>query len=100
MSTPVPIGVGVSFSNVQPNVVTADFTLPEGTHIITFQPVNPNNPGVVTLYDDTGTADSTILTMNMEGYETLQVGVGGGTYYFNTTLGANILAATSPSIWR
>ncbi len=97
MTAPIPAGVTASFSPVGVNVQTANFTMPEGVAVITFQPVDPNNPGVVTLYDS---AANVILTINAEGYETFQVAPGGGTYYFKGTLGARLLAATVPSIWR
>lgn len=105
MTTPVPIGVGSSFAKVRVGGQTANFTLPEGIHVIAFQPVDVNNPGVVTLYDtdeagDNLSADMVVLTMTIEGYETIQVPSGGNTYYFTASLGANILAAIQPTVWR
>ena len=99
MTSPVPTGVGVSFAKVDKNAATKTFSFGEqGIVVLTFQPVDVNNPGVVTLYDS---SDNVIVTMNTEGYETFQVPVGGASYYFKATLGANILAATIPSVgWR
>lgn len=97
-SAPIPIGITASFANVRTDsVATATFTMSEGMSIVTFQPVDWNNPGVATLYDSDG---NTIVTMNSGGYETVQVPAGGKSYYFKATLGANILAMTQPTIWR
>ncbi len=98
MTTPVPIGVTASISPVASgSIATRSFTMPEGIAVVTFQPLNVNDPGVVTLYDS---GNNVILTINAEGYETFQVPLGGGTYYFKATLGAQLLAATVPSVWR
>jgi hypothetical protein len=98
MTAPVPIGVTASFNAVGKNVATGNFSFSEaGIATITFQPVDVNNPGVATLYDST---NNVIQTISAEGYETFQLPLGGGTYYFKATLGANILAATLPSIGR
>ena len=96
-NTPVPIGVGASFKDVQNNVATANFTFDEGFVVVTFQPRDPNNTGTATLYDSDG---NTILTIDREGYQTHMVPAGGKTYYFKATLGANMLAMTRPSVWR
>lgn len=96
MSTPVPIGPGASFPNVQPNVQTASFTIgTDGLATIVFQPVDVNNPGVATLYDSSG---NTIATLSTEGYESVYVPLNGLTYYFKATLGANLLAMIQPTI--
>lgn len=97
-NSPVPTGVGVSFSPVKiASVATSTFSFGPGMAIITFQPVNPNDPGVVTLYDSSGNA---IFTMDREGYATEMVPEGGKSYYFGATKGANLLAMTQPSLWR
>lgn len=97
MVAPVPIGPGASFSKVPAgSIATATFTMGEGLAIVTFQPVNLNNPGVVTLYDS---SDNVILTMNSEGYDNVQVPTRGLSYYFKATLGANLLAMTQPTVW-
>jgi len=92
--TPVPIGPGVSFSNVQPSVNTAFFDMTPGYCVATFQPVDRNNPGTATLYDRAGNA---VLTFDREGYENYYVAVP-TTYYFSATSGANLLALTYPTI--
>lgn len=97
MTAPLPIGVTASISPVLVNVNTRTFAMPEGMAVVTFHPVDVNNPGIATLYDSAG---NVILTINAEGYETFQVPLGGMTYYFAATLGAALLAATVPSVWR
>lgn len=97
MSAPIPIGVTASFSPVGVNTRTSSFTLPQGIAVVTFQPVDVNNPGIATLYDS---IDNVILTLNAEGYETFQVPFDGLSYYFKATRGAQLLAATQPSVWR
>lgn len=96
MPEAVPIGLTASFSNVKTgSVATANFTMPAGTVIITFQAVDVQNPGVVTLYDS---GDNALITMNTDGQEIYRVPHGGATYYFKATLGANLLAMTQPNI--
>lgn len=96
MPQSIPIGITASFSNVRAgSIATANFTMPPGTVIITFQAVDVQNPGVVTLYDS---GDNAILTINTDGQEIYRVPHGGATYYFKATLGANLLAMTLPNI--
>lgn len=97
MSAPLPTGPTASFPAVRVNVATSNFTFGEGYAIVTFQPVNVNDPGIATLYDSAG---NVILTMDAEGYSPFNVPIGGGTYYFAATKGANILAMTQPTEWR
>ncbi len=98
VSTPVPIGVGASFSPVRTDsVATANFTLGEGYAVLTFQPVDPNNPGVATLYDS---SNNVVVTLDRGGYANVMVPSGGLTYYFKATKGAQLLALTQPSVWR
>lgn len=96
MVAPVPIGPGQSFSAVPANsIATANFAFDEGLAVVTFQPVDVNNPGVATLYDS---GDAVILTLDHEGYANHIVPRGGATYYFKATKGARILAMTRPTI--
>lgn len=96
MAAPIPIGPTASFSNVPAgSIATSTFTMGDGTAVVTFQPVDVNNPGVVTLYDNSD--NSAVLTLNSEGYEMAVVPPGGKTYYFKATLGAKILAMTLPT---
>lgn len=97
MAVPVPIGPGASFSNVGANKATASFSFDEGRVVVTFQPVNVNDPGVATLYDS---ADTAILTLDEAGHANHVVPRGGATYYLKATKGANVLAVTRPTIWR
>src|SRR3990167_5445916 len=92
---PIPIGITASFSNVLiDSIATSNFTMPEGTAIATFQPVDPDDPGVATLYDSD---DNEIITMETGGYDVVSVPFGGKTYYWKATKGANILAMTIPN---
>lgn len=97
MTSPVPIGPTASFADVARNVSTGNFSFGGGYAVVTFQPADLDDPGTVTLYDSD---DNTILTMKAEGYESFIVPPAGATYYFTATKGANILAATQPTIWR
>lgn len=97
-SYPIPIGTTASFARVVANLATSTFFLDEGYTIVTFQPVDVSNPGAATLYDSGNTA---IVVLNAAGYGELTVPPGGASgYYFKATLGANILAATSPNMLR
>lgn len=97
MVAPVPIGPGASFSKVPAgSIATSTFTLGEGYAIITFQPCDVNNPGLVSLYDS---GNNVVATVDGEGYETVMVPIGGMTYYFKATLGANLIAMTQPTVW-
>ena len=112
MSEPIPTGVGASFAKVPPGGTTGSFTL--GTTdtyannaingnsvIITFQPVDPANPGTVTLNDTSSYSSSqVVLTITAGGYTLWAIPNGGATYTFTATNGANILAMTFPSAWR
>lgn len=91
---PIPVGIGWSVSNVQPNVQTPTQGLDAGFAIATFQPVDVNNPGTATLYNSAGTV---ILTLTQGGYGEFMVPVGGASYYFIATNGAAVLAATRPN---
>lgn len=98
MVAPVPIGPTASFSAVPAgSISTATFSFGEGYAIVTFQPRDVNDPGTVTLYDS---SDTVITTIADEGYAPFVVPAGGATYYFKATKGANILAATQPTVWR
>lgn len=98
---PIPIGVTTSFANVAVGVNTSTFSiLPDGPDkgsagffVVTFQPVDQNNPGTVTLVDGNG---NTQLTMTSGGYAFLYAVASSG-WYFTNTLGANILAITNPT---
>jgi hypothetical protein len=94
-ATPPPIGPGVSFSNVPLNTNTTFFEMGKGYAVMTFQPVDVNNPGVATLYAKGGTV---LLTMDREGYANWYVPIDNSTYYFAATLGAKFLALTQPTI--
>lgn len=91
---PIPVGVGWSLSNVQPNAQTPTQGLSAGYAVATFQPYDVNNPGVVTLYNSAGTV---ILTLTSGGYGNFVVPPGGASYYFIATNGAAVLAATNPN---
>jgi hypothetical protein len=97
MATTIPIGVTASFQNVPAGAATAVFGMDAGQAVVTFQALDRNNPGVVTLYDS---GNNVKLTMNAEGYSTFYVPTGGARYYFSTTAGAKALAMTHPSVWR
>src|SRR5574340_702651 len=94
---PIPEGVTASFSQVRPGN-TATFGLDAGLAIVTFQPADINNPGTLTLYDNT--TGNTMGTLTAAGYMPFQVPPGGGTYYFNATLPVQLVAATTPNSLR
>jgi hypothetical protein len=105
-TTPVPIGVDTTFANLAAGQATRNFTPTLATAdqggpasqvcVVGFQALDPNNPGVLTLYDSGG---NVIVALNTEGYETFQP-IAGMSYYFNSTLGAAQVSCISPSIWR
>lgn len=94
---PVPIGVTNSFSNLAANVSSATFGLDAGfEYLVTFQPVDTNNPGSLVLYDS---GNNALLTMtNPFVYGTYAMGAAASGYYFKASLGAQLAAITSPSI--
>ena len=95
MSWPIPVGITASFPNVRTDsVATSNFTMDGGFKVVTFQPVNPGNPGIAYLYDSSNTLR---LTMTEGGNYMFQVSDAGETFYFKATLGANILAMTTPN---
>ena len=92
MSWPIPEGLTASSSAPFDSVATANATFSDGGNaVLTFQPVDPNNPGVATLYDS---GNNALVTMNQGGYAAFYIPTGGGTYYWKATLGANIVAIT------
>lgn len=92
---PVPIGVGTSFSDLAPNVATRTFEIRLGNgYIVTFNPVDVNDPGVLTLYDSANTA---ILTMAQGGSYGLSTPTGTG-FYFKGTKGARNASVVDPTI--
>ena len=93
-SWPVPVGAGYSFRNVAPAVNTKKFDLPAGDYILTFQPIDVNNPGTLILYDNSNVAQVTMLAA---GYATFKPITGGLTgYYFTASAGANMAAIIAP----
>lgn len=98
MPWPIPEGITASSRALFDSVATANATFSDGGRaVLTFQPVDPDNPGVATLYDSSGTVQ---MTMNHGGYANIVIPQGGATYYWTATLGANIVAITLPSNWR
>ena len=97
---PTPDGISNVFSNVDSNgQATANFSFSDsGVVVLTFDPADSDNPGVATLYDS---SNNVLVTMKQRGYETYQLPLGGGTYYWKATRGAKKLAMTLPSsVWR
>ncbi len=93
-SAPIPNGVTASFAALKPNVNSATFAMGEGVVVITFQPADVNDPGVLSLYTSGGTL---LITMMAIGHATYQVPSGGASYYFSGTKGAAIAAMTLPN---
>jgi hypothetical protein len=95
---PMPEGPSASFANPAPGVNTKTFALPDQAQVIvTFNPIDVNNPGTLILYDSGANA---IVTMQAAGYAAFIVPAGGASYYFNASLGANQIAATIPANLR
>jgi hypothetical protein len=92
-SFPPPTGPGFSYSPVAAGN-TPTQALPGGYYaVVTFQPLDFNNPGVCTLYDVNG---NVVVTLTAAGYAEFLTPPNGQSYYFNTTAGAQLLAATMP----
>lgn len=102
MPFPLPTGNTASFSNPPAGVNTATFTLQAGSMVIvTFQPLDLNNPGTLTMTEDDGS--TVVLTMTEGGYARYDVPSTpdfGESYYFNATNGAQLVAATVPNSLR
>ncbi len=93
----IPNGITTSFSNVQPNVSTPTFTFPGGVVVITFNPLNVDSPGVLTLYDSAG---NVLLTMTQQGSYPWQVPAPTAAYYFTSTAAIGTVAMTLPNDLR
>lgn len=98
---PLPIGPTASFSPVAANTNTATFYMPPGMMIVTFNPADVNNPGVLTLYTSAGTS---MMTMKEAGHFPFivpgedKVQTAGANYYFSCTQPMNLVGATVPTI--
>jgi hypothetical protein len=99
---PIPEGQTSSFSFPAAGVNTATFTLPGGAQaVVTFQPLDYNNPGTLTLSDSAGNTILTMLAGGYAGWTVPNIATGAGTgYYFNATAGAQLVAATVPNSLR
>jgi hypothetical protein len=93
-SFPMPVGIGFSVSPLAAGMNSQVNALPPGYAVMVFQPIDPNNPGVATLYDSN---NNVILTMNAGGYSEFSVPAAGASYYFSSTAGATLLAAVIPN---
>jgi hypothetical protein len=93
----IPIGITASFSTVRPNNATAKFDMPAGPVVITFNPSDWANPGVLSLYD---TSDVVLMTMTQGGNYAWSVPAPQATYYFKSTAAISTVAMTQPTVWR
>jgi len=96
-SFPLPIGVTASFSPVAAGISTGTSALDAGGAVMTYQPLDVNDAGTVTLYDS---AANVIGTLTAGGYLAFMVPAGGKSYYMNATKGAQLLAITLPNSLR
>jgi hypothetical protein len=94
MSASIPEGETTSFSKVQAGVPTGTFTFPGGFVVITFNPVDENQPGTLTLYDS---GNNSLLVMPQGGRYPFQVPSGGASYYFSSTAAIATVAMTLPN---
>lgn len=88
---PAPIGVTLSFSNLQAGNTTAPFTLEAGAYTVALEAVDPNNPGIVTVDDANSTA---VVIMLSPGYAFMFVGPAGATFTVNVTAAVNRVSFT------
>lgn len=92
---PIPIGEGNSVADLIPTVASRTFTLERGNdYVVTFNPVNIDDPGVLYLYDS---ANTVLLTMNQGGSYGLST-PGGTGFYFKGTKGARNASVINPTI--
>ena len=93
---PQPIGPGTSISDVPVAPATSrTFTMPSGNGlIVTFNPRDPSDPGVVTLYNG---SDVAVLVMEQGGSYGFS-SAGGDSFYFKATKGARNVSVVEPTI--
>lgn len=92
---PVPVGAGDTVCNLRPATKSRMFDLTRLNYLITFQPVDVNDPGTLILYDGSNTA---MVTLNAGGYATFTPVASGVqyNYYFIASNGANIASIIAP----
>lgn len=89
---PLPLGISDSHHNVNAGDNSRKFDIPAGNYVVTFQPVDVNNPGTLTLYDHSA---NVLVTMAMGGYAVFISGGSTGCYFSNPN-GIKIAAITTP----
>ena len=94
---PQPTGHGTSFANLLPSSVrTATFTAPSGNGlIVTFNPIDPGDPGVASLYN---ASDVAVLEMAQGGSYGFS-SPGGAGFYFSATKGARNVSIIEPTLF-
>ena len=90
-----PIGPGTSFTDLVPGVASQTFGITVGNgYVVTFNPVDPANPGVLYLYDSSGNILLTMAVGGSYGFST----PGGTGFYFTGTKGARNASVIQPTI--
>ena len=97
MAFPQPVGPGTSFADLPANsAASATFTMPVGNGlVVTFNPNDPADPGVLTLYNGSGVA---VLEMVQGGSYGLSTSGGTG-FYFSATKGARNVSVVEPTLF-
>lgn len=94
---PQPVGPGTSFADLKPSsVATPTFTVPSGNGlIVTFNPISVSDPGVLTLYNGSGTAVLEMAQGGSYGFSS----PGGSGFYFSATKGARNASVVEPTLF-
>ena len=97
MAFPQPVGPGTSFADLKPgSVATVTFTMPSGNGlIVTFNPIDPADPGVLTLYDASAIAVLEMIQGGSYGFSS----PGGAGFYFSATKGARNASVVEPTLF-
>lgn len=91
-----PIGPGTSISELAPApAASRTFDIARGTYVVTYNPVDVNNPGVLYLYNS---SDVVVLDMPQGGSYGLTVAADGTGFYFKGTRGARNASVIEPTI--
>ena len=94
---PQPIGPGTSFADIAPSPArSGTFTMPMGNGlIVTFNPIVPESPGVLTLYNGSDVAVLEMLQGGSYGFSS----IGGSGFYFTATKGARNVSLIEPTLF-
>lgn len=95
---PIPVGPGTSVADLSPSpACSRTFDIAAGdNYVVTFNPVDPNDAGILSLYDSTGTS---VLDMPRGGSYPFVAAAAGTNFYFKATKGARNASIVEPTLF-